>query len=574
MLSSKERPEKRTRFAIYARYSSEMQNELSLEAQEARCRDAIAERGGVVVSVFKDSAKTGWSLERDGFIEMRSAAEHGRFDAIMFWKFDRLARDHDHTVMIKMLLRHEYGLKLYCVEGFSEDEDSSPYSALMEQMLAVFSAFYSKNLSSETKRGKRQRAIKGQFNGSKPPLGYDLVTTEQSTDEHPLDLSESATGGDCRRAFRLYATGSYSDNQIARWMNERPVIQKFRTGQKPIDKEMIRDLLQNRVYTGRVRYTETLYRGTLGERRTSKRHRSEWFEGNHIGFVPDDLFEACQAVRAQLGHTFKTNKQMRTYILHDRIFCARCVAIKPADITDERYGKMRPAWYERDQIAKYRCLCRDRGYNDCGQPFVEENSINEQVVNELRHLTIPEGFRERVEQAVQSKAEHEAAFARLEELKTVVERINFSWEQGFLSPDEYTAKVGQVRREMEALRPVDYDELMEAADLIEHFSTYWDKCATIDKPEEARKQLLAKIVDRVFVYDHKVIAITLYGDFSVVLDAAKYAPQDVVQSVAKGIKKDTSSEVSACAQYGDDGVRYLLCIKSICFHREGVRLGV
>ena len=33
---------KRTRFAIYTRYSSEMQNDLSLEAQETRCREAIA----------------------------------------------------------------------------------------------------------------------------------------------------------------------------------------------------------------------------------------------------------------------------------------------------------------------------------------------------------------------------------------------------------------------------------------------------------------------------------------------------------------------------------------------------
>jgi hypothetical protein len=98
------------------------------------------------------------------------------------------------------------------------------------------------------------------------------------------------------------------------------------------------------------------------------------------------------------------------------------------------------------------------------------------------------------------------------------------------------------------------------------FSTYWDKCAAVDKPEEARQQLLTKIVDRVFVYDHTVIAITLYGNFSVVLDAAKHAPQEVVQSVAWGIKKDTSSETSACAQDGDDGVRTRdLCLdRAIC----------
>ena len=319
-------PEKRIRFAIYARYSSEMQNELSLEAQEARCRDAIAARGGAVVAVYKDSAKTGWSLERDGFNELRRTAEHGRFDAIMFWKFDRLARDHDHAVMIKMLLRHEYGLKLYCVEGFSEDEDSSPYSALMEQMLAVFSAFYSKNLSSETKRGKRQRAIKGEFNGSKPPLGYELVTLKEATEEHPVGLYlQARQAALVRRAFRLYATGAYSDADIADWLNARPLIQKLRTGRKPIDKEMIRDLLQNRIYTGRVRHTDTVYRGTLGQRRTSKRHRSDWFEGKHEGFIPDELFDACQTVRAGLGTHLQDQPA-------------------DADISAERSGVLRPLY--------------------------------------------------------------------------------------------------------------------------------------------------------------------------------------------------------------------------------------
>ena len=92
---SKPKNNKRVRFAIYTRYSSEMQNDLSLEAQEERCRRAIAERNGVVVSVFSDGAKNGWSLERDGFMQLRQAAERGKFDAVMFWKFDRLARNHN-----------------------------------------------------------------------------------------------------------------------------------------------------------------------------------------------------------------------------------------------------------------------------------------------------------------------------------------------------------------------------------------------------------------------------------------------------------------------------------------------
>ena len=162
---------KRTRFAIYARYSSEMQNDLSIEAQIHQCQKAIAERNGVVVETYTDTAKSGWSLDREGFNQLREAAQRGRFEAIMFWKFDRLARNHDHAVMIKMLLRRDYGLTLHCVDGFSEDDDSSATGAMMEQMLAVFSAYYSRNLSTETKRGKRQRVLKGEFNGSVPPFG-------------------------------------------------------------------------------------------------------------------------------------------------------------------------------------------------------------------------------------------------------------------------------------------------------------------------------------------------------------------------------------------------------------------
>ncbi len=75
MNKSKNTPQtdKRQRFAIYARYSSEMQNELSLEAQEACCRKAIAERGGVVVGVYKDGARSGWSLDRDGYNELQES---------------------------------------------------------------------------------------------------------------------------------------------------------------------------------------------------------------------------------------------------------------------------------------------------------------------------------------------------------------------------------------------------------------------------------------------------------------------------------------------------------------------
>ena len=563
MTKPKPKKNKRQRFAIYTRYSSEMQNDLSLEAQEDFCRLEIAERSGVIIEVFSDGAKSGWSLERDGFIQLRRAAERGKFDAIMFWKFDRLARNHDHAVMIKMLLRHEYGLKLYCVEGFSEDEDDSPYTAMMEQMLAVFSAFYSKNLSNETKRGKRKRAMNGDFNGSFPPLGYVLVTLANATEERPPGLYiHPRLAAIVRRAFRMYASGKYSHLTIAEWMNEQKEIQKLRAGNKPIGKEMVRDMLQNRIYTGRVPYAETLYSGSLGQGKRSNRNRKKWFEGKHQGFISDELFDACQQVRIELTKKRHAPDVLRTYILHDRVYCARCVSAKPTGLVDGNYGKMRPGWDHRREQASYRCLARDRGYHRCEQSYTDVDLIDEQVAEALADLVIPDGFQERVEEAVRSKVEHAEALRRMAELEEVVKRIDFSWEQGFLTPQNYVEKRSQLQQEMDALRPVDYDDLMEAADLLKNFAHYWEACEEVSDPLEARKQLLAKIVDRVFVYDDAVIAIALHGDFSVVLDNAALAPHEIVEGlnseVNGGKATGASDSDSTCTRSGSDGGRIIL----------------
>jgi site-specific DNA recombinase len=545
---------KRPRYAIYARYSSEMQNEISLEDQEAVCRQLIAEKGGVVVGVYKDGAKNGWSLDREGFQEMRSAAERGKLDGVAMWKFDRLARDHDHTVMIKMLLRREYGLKLFCVEGFSEDDDDGPYAAMMEQMLAVWSAFYSRNLSTETKRAKRQRAVRGEFNGSNPPIGYDLVLVSEGTEERPAGLHiNPRQAAIVRRAFYMYLTGDYSDGDIAVWMNDQRVIQDLRAGKQPMNKHTVRDILQNRVYTGRVSYSETLYNGTLGEGKKGTRGRKEWFEGKHQGFVSDEIFDECQLVReGMVSHRMPTNRR-RTYVLHDRVFCAECVANKPHGLQDDNYGKMRPFWHKTNVKGYYRCLAQERGYEACGQPFIEVAELDAQVVAILSGLTVPEDFRDRVETAVQSRVENAAALDRMAEIQEIIERVDFRWDHGFIDPDEYVEKRAQLERELDALRPIDYDELIEAADLLEHFQDYWDQCDGVDDPLDARLQLLQKIVERVFVHDGNVLAIVLYGDFGVVLGENETASVEIADAIEKEMATNgVSITRSRC---GSDGIR-------------------
>jgi DNA invertase Pin-like site-specific DNA recombinase len=533
------------RVAIYARYSSEMQNEISLEDQVSLCREEIARRGWRVAGIYTDSARSGWSLDRDGFQEFRAAAEKGRFDAAMFWKFDRLARDHNHTVMIKALLRHQYGLKLFCVEGVSEDDDDSPYTALVEQMIAVFAAFYSRNLSSDTKRAKRARAMRGEYNGSIAPIGYTLVTKKQAREDLPPGLHiDPDVAPLIAEAFKRYATGGYSDRTIAEWLNEQPAIQQHCEGRRPVGKEMVRDMLQNRTYTGRVSYAETIYDGaSLGQRRRSSRKRKEWFEGRHEAIIGDEMYEACQAVREKMASTRKTEFQSRTYILPDRVFCAHCIAREHDNVGDPYYGKMRISWHNRDQVGHYRCVSRDRGFGECEQPYVTEDVVIDQLVEILSEMHVPPEALERIDEAVRSRMGNEEVLVQIAELEEQQRRVQFSWEHGRLTPEEYLLKTSQLEREIASLRPLDYDRLEEAADLITHFKSYWDQCAGLDEPREARQQLMAKIIDRVFLYNDSVIAVALYPDFGVVLDVPHAAPDQILAAVAQNQKGYNPSEL-------------------------------
>jgi site-specific DNA recombinase len=72
------------RTAIYARFSTELQQERSIEDQFELCRAYAAKNGLDVVGTFDDRARSGASIfGRDGLMRMMDAARDGAFDVIL-----------------------------------------------------------------------------------------------------------------------------------------------------------------------------------------------------------------------------------------------------------------------------------------------------------------------------------------------------------------------------------------------------------------------------------------------------------------------------------------------------------
>src|SRR6476469_6804322 len=80
--------------ALYSRFSSDLQNDRSIEDQFAVCRTYAAREGFNIVREFEDRAKTSATLfDRDGFLELMHEAKAHKFDIVIVESLDRVSRD-------------------------------------------------------------------------------------------------------------------------------------------------------------------------------------------------------------------------------------------------------------------------------------------------------------------------------------------------------------------------------------------------------------------------------------------------------------------------------------------------
>ena len=233
------------RYVGYVRISSEEQRgNYSLDAQKREIAKWVTEQSGdmrgVLAKFYEDAAYTATTDNRPAFQEMVRDARQAKFDAIVVHKFDRMARNRRDATVYKALFRSDLKIKVYSVSELSEDEDGLA-GILIEGVTELVSEWYSRNLSQETRKGKRERALQGRHNNP-PPFGYD-----QTEDGKMTPNPKEAEG--VRFAYEWFSTDKYYDMDIARMLNEKG----YRTKQdKAFSKEMIRPLLQNKTYLGYV----------------------------------------------------------------------------------------------------------------------------------------------------------------------------------------------------------------------------------------------------------------------------------------------------------------------------------
>lgn len=366
------------RAVIYARFSSDMQREESIDAQVRACREHCKRNGYIITNIYVDEGKSGRStVNREAYNQMMVDAMEKKFDIVIFHKIDRNARNEfNYYTFANNLERLGIGYE-YAVQPI----DDSPEGKMMESMLVGMAAYYSRNLSKETKKGLNENAYKALFNGGVPPFGYRIENQRYIINPHEAD--------GVKLIYSLYL-GGHGYGSICEILNERGY--KTREG-KNFGKNSLYDILHNEKYIGTYTFNKH-------PRKEGKKRNMHKTTGNDVirlenaipAIISDEDFYAVQEKSAKNRHRSAAYKAKENYLLSGKIFCDCCGSAMggrrytPRDKTYTYY-----ACLKKERVAADRCTqkqVRKELIETWVLKILEEEILSEAGMNRLADMMI------------------------------------------------------------------------------------------------------------------------------------------------------------------------------------------
>ncbi len=320
------------RAVIYARYSSDLQSEASIEDQAHNCRSRIDAEGWELIDTYSDRAVSGASTLRPGYQQLLMDARAGLIDVIVAEALDRLSRDQEDIAALYKQLTFA-GVKLITL---AEGEINELHVGLKGTMNALFL----KDLAQKTHRGLAGRVRDGKSGGGRA-YGYDVI---KALDEagNPIRGDQRVNEQEAaivRRIFQEYVHGK-SPRAIAITLNRENVAGPSSKGWTPStiigNRKRGTGILNNQLYVGKRIWNRLCYRRDPETRkRVSQLNPSElWIVADvpHLRIIDDDLWNLARSLqesrsretRPDTGRGPDWRQRRPKHLFSGLIKCAAC----------------------------------------------------------------------------------------------------------------------------------------------------------------------------------------------------------------------------------------------------------
>ena len=357
------------RCVIYTRKSSEegLEQEFnSLDAQRLAGESYInsQEHEGWVClpEHYDDGGYSGGNTERPALKKLLEDIKEEKIDLVIVYKIDRLSRSLvDFLKMIEIFEK-------YNVNFVSVTQSFNTANSMGRLMLNVLLSFaqYEREITAERISDKiRASKERGMWMGGFTVLGYKAIDKKLEIEPSEANIVRNIyesfikNGSVIATARKMNKLGYIT--KVCKYKSDRVI------GGKPFDKNTIRDILENPIYIGKVKYKDNLY------------------DGQHLAIIDDDLWNKVQRTFNRKNKA--TNAEDRitmSPLLKDMIICGCCESKFTPVYTSKSTGDR--------QYRYYICNKKFRGGKEhCESERLPAGEIEVIVVKEvLKLLRSPE----------------------------------------------------------------------------------------------------------------------------------------------------------------------------------------
>jgi len=438
--------------------------------------------------------------DRQGFLRILEDAKSGLLkrygiEVVLYWATDRLARNTLNALEIQDELE-EYGITLYSV---TERYDLSTEAGRIQFiMCSMFAEERSNQISRDTKRGLKQKALRGEFGCPILPIGYRRDADKNLIiDEEQVQI--------VRQIFELASKG-LNAYPIAKELNKRGLVTQ--KGNNWSRKTVVQ-VLRNRLYIGEVVYGRS-YSSRKGKRIIRPREEWKTIQGKHQAIVERPLFEKVQRLIDERSANKNLTKQRKNFYLLSGIGILKCKC--GSAFVGHAFRQVvsgRTYWYHR-----YECGSRESIKDRCGIPSVKSSVLDGIVLNDIKaYAENPQRLKREYQRnrkiihksAESLKGKLSEIEARLKGIQSKIDRLLNGYESGIIQLEDYERRSKRLvderfkyqveRLEIETLLKTGPELAAEEEILkqLRNFLKIWNSGSDLEKKMQI-KELVGEIV--------------------------------------------------------------------------------
>ncbi len=357
------------RYCLYARKSSEAEEKqaLSIDSQVKEML-SIAEREHLnIVDIYRESHSAKDCGQRPIYNKLMTGIREGKFDGILVWHPDRLARNAGDLGSVVDLLDQK---KLIEIRTYSQKFTNNPNEKFLLMILGSQAKLENDNKSINVKRGLKTKCEMGLW-PSVAPTGY---LNSKNKDQKGVVLVDPDRSSTIKEMFTRAAYQGGSGRKLFKWLREIHFVTK--TG-KPLTLSNVYVILNNHFYHGTFEYPK---------------QSGRWFQGKHTPLISKDLFDDVQK---QLQLQRKAKGKNKEFTFTKIMSCGLCGSGITAE---EKYKNLKDG--SINKYIYYGCTrARDK---DCKGGYIEEKVLIIQLLELMDKIDLDKsGIKKKLEAEIE-----------------------------------------------------------------------------------------------------------------------------------------------------------------------------